>query len=178
MPVEVFVQNGHAYREALCPQYAVGIGDDELHAAAADVHDKHALFGGRHRKDHALIDELRFPFSADEPYFDAGAFLNFPNKNRAIAGGAQGGGAEYPHLFYGDVMGGQHPTEALNGLHSAPVGLRADRFDAFFRQFNKTAFPKDFLDLARWAFLSNEQMEGIGAQVDDCVAVHLWSISW
>lgn len=82
--MEVFVQDGYAYREALRPQHPSMVGDDELHAAPSDVHNEHMLLGGGHRHDHALVDELCLPVAADEPYFDAGAFLHFPDECRPL----------------------------------------------------------------------------------------------
>lgn len=91
----------------------------------------------------------------------------------AVAYRAQRGGAEYAYLIHRDVVGGQNTPEKLYGFHTPPVRGAADGADALFRQLDETALPEDLLYLTGWLFLCDEQVEGVGTQVDDSVSVHL-----
>ncbi len=173
--METAIQYGHAYGKTLVPKRSGTIGNDELHAAAADVHDEYrfiALDG--YGPTDATINEPSFFLAADEGDGNAGAPKRLLHKFGSIGGSAQCSGSECLYGFR--TMRCDAFLEGRQRKQSALKRFGDDEINAADTELGIHLLPKYLTKRDVIGPLHNKQVESVGSQINDGDSVHQKSV--
>ncbi|MCL2009410.1 MAG: DUF5693 family protein [Synergistaceae bacterium] len=109
--LEAFGQAGRAQGQGIHFVMPATVGDDEFHAAAADVDDQARLFPEIEVEGHPGVNQAGFLHPGDDLDPQAGLLFDPLQKKRAVFGLADGGGGYGPDLVH--LMGPGLPDQPL-----------------------------------------------------------------